>query len=98
MTVKDLKGDTWEDQLRSFDLFSLEKRKLIGGIIAAYQVLKEDSKGEVADPSRIKQHDTWEWFKTISGTGSQSILGNTFLLREWTNTRIGFLGRCLSVP
>jgi len=34
--VKGLKGKTYEEQLRSLDLFSLEKRRLKGALIVVY--------------------------------------------------------------
>jgi len=37
--VKGLKGKTWEEQLGSPNLFSVEKRRLRGDLMAAYSVL-----------------------------------------------------------
>jgi len=52
--VKPLKGKTYKKRLRSFVLFSLEKRRLMGDLITAYKFLKEGSRGGDADiPSLV---------------------------------------------
>ena len=57
-----------EDRLRELGLFSLEKRRLWGGLIVAFQHLKRDYKQEG------NQLFTW--------VDSDRIRGNGFKLRE----------------
>ncbi|GAB0192640.1 hypothetical protein GRJ2_001729300 [Grus japonensis] len=47
--VKTLKGKTCKERLRSFDLFSLEKRRLRGDLIIAYNFLRRGQQGGGAD-------------------------------------------------
>jgi len=47
--VKDLKCKTYEEQVRSLSLFSLEKRKLRDDLIAVYSFLKRGNRGGGAD-------------------------------------------------
>ncbi|PKU33981.1 cd99 antigen-like [Limosa lapponica baueri] len=56
--VKGLKGKTYEEQLRSLDLFSLKKRRLRGDLITVYNFLKGDSGGEDADFSLVTSDRT----------------------------------------
>jgi len=44
--VKDLESKMLEDQLRSFVLFSPEKRRLRGGLMAAYSLLMRGAEGQ----------------------------------------------------
>ncbi|KAK4829907.1 hypothetical protein QYF61_007416 [Mycteria americana] len=56
--VKGLKSKTYEEQLRSLGLFSLENRRLRGDHITVYNFLKGDSGGRGADLSLVTSDRT----------------------------------------
>ncbi|KAK4831272.1 hypothetical protein QYF61_016742 [Mycteria americana] len=55
-----LEGKTYEEQLRSLGLFGLEKRRLRGDLIAAYNFLKRGSRGGGADLLSLRDLDRLE--------------------------------------
>jgi len=55
--VKGLKAKTYEGQLRLLGLFSLEKRRLRGDLIAVFNFLKRGSGGGGADLLSLVTND-----------------------------------------
>lgn len=82
-----LECKTYEEWLRSLGFFSPDKRRLKGGLMAAYSFLTEGSGGEVPCSSLWwQQQDPREWHGGWR-------LGKVYSLRGWSGTGTGFWGQ-----
>ena len=92
--VKGLKGKTYKEQLRSLGLFSLEKRRLRGALIAVYTFLEGGSGGGGADLLSLVTSDR------IQGNGMKLCQGKfrldmrrRFFTRGWSVPGTGSPGK-----
>ena len=67
--VKGLEGMSYEEQLRTLGLSSLEKMRLRGNLIALYSFLRRGSGEGAADVFSLVSSDRTcgEWFKAMPG-------------------------------
>ena len=93
--VKRLEGMSNEEQLRTLDLSSLEKRRLRGHLIALYSFLRQGCGEGGAELFSVVPSDKMHGngSKLCARGGLDWTLRNTSLLRGWSNTGTGFLER-----
>jgi len=67
--AKGLEGKPYEERLRSLGLFSLEKRRLTGGLVTVYSFLTRGSGGAGFDLFSPDTNDRThcEWFQPEAG-------------------------------
>jgi len=92
--VKGLESKTYEEQLRELGLFSLEKRRLRGDIIACYNCLKGGcSEAGVGLFSQLTSNRTRAHGLKLHQGGLDWMLGKISLLKEWSGIGTGCPGR-----
>lgn len=92
--MKELKGMSSEEHQRIWGWSSLEKRKLKGDLVDLHNFLRRASGEDGADVfSLVSSLGGVGIVQSCSGGGSEWTLGSISLLRGWSCTVTGFLGR-----
>ena len=83
--IKGLKHLSYEERLGVLGLIILEKKRLWGDLIAAFQFLKEDYKweGDVSFRQSDSDRTMGNGFKLKEGRFSSDVRKNFFFLRGW---------------
>jgi len=92
--VKSLENKSYEEWLRELGLFSVEKRRLRGNLIALYNYLKGVcSEAGVGLFSQVTSDRTRGNGRKLHRGGLDWLLGKISLLKEWSGAGIGCPGR-----
>jgi len=92
--VRGLVNKSYENWLRELGLFSLEKRRLRGDLIALYNYLKGGcSEAGVGLFSQLTSNRTRANGLKLHQGGLDQILGKISLLKQWSGIGTGFPGK-----